>query len=130
MTKPKVVTVTMTDFHFKLAGLPVKHGVPVTFKVVNKGGAIHNFDIQSVKASKLIGPGKTTTIKVTFKKAGKYPYVSTSRATPSWVWPERSPSSSDRRTRERRAELHRAAPARRHVPISNRWRIAFGEWSS
>jgi plastocyanin len=77
VTPAKVVTVNMTDFHFKLitGGHPVKHGVPVTFKVVNKGGAIHNFDIQRVKASKLIGPGKTTTIKVTFKKAGRYPYL-------------------------------------------------------
>ena len=77
VTPAKVVTVNMTDFHFKLitGGHPIKHGVPVTFKVVNKGAALHNFDIQKVKASKLIGPGKTTLIKVTFKKAGRYPYL-------------------------------------------------------
>ena len=77
VTPAKTVIVTMTDFHFKFAtaGHPIKHGVAVTFKVLNKGNAVHNFDLQGVKASKLIGPGKTTTIKVIFKKAGKYPYV-------------------------------------------------------
>jgi uncharacterized cupredoxin-like copper-binding protein len=72
------VTVTMTDFHFKITipkGQVIKHGVFVTFKVVNKGGAVHNFDLQQVKASKIIAPGKTTTIKVKFKKKGKFPYV-------------------------------------------------------
>lgn len=77
VTPAKNVTVNMTDFHFKLItnGHPIKHGIAVTFKVVNKGAALHNFDIQRVKASKLIGPGKTTYIKVTFKKAGRYPYL-------------------------------------------------------
>ncbi len=72
----KKVTVDMTEYKFKLIGAKgIKHGVPVVFKVVNKGKLLHNFDIQGVKSSKVIGPGKTTTIRVTFKKAGKYPYL-------------------------------------------------------
>jgi plastocyanin len=74
--KAKVVTVTMTDFHFKLTpsgALP--KGTPITFKVVNKGAAAHNFDIQTVKASSVISHGKTTSFTVTFKKAGKYAIV-------------------------------------------------------
>ncbi len=43
--------------------------------MVNKGAALHNFDIQGVKASKVIPPGKTTSFTVTFKKAGKYQYI-------------------------------------------------------
>jgi plastocyanin len=75
-TKVTVVTVTMTDFHFKFSpAVKLKHGVKYTFKVVNKGAALHNFDIQAVKASKIIPRGKTTSITVTFKKAGKYPYL-------------------------------------------------------
>ena len=72
----KNVTVTMVDFHFKLsfAG-PYKHGVKYVFKTVNKGNALHNFDIQKVKAGKVIPPGKTSTFFVIFKKAGKYPYL-------------------------------------------------------
>jgi plastocyanin len=75
-TKVKTITVTATDFHFKFSTTAgIKHGVPVVFKFVNKGSALHNFDIQGVKATKVIGTGKTVSLKVTFKKAGKYQYV-------------------------------------------------------
>jgi plastocyanin len=75
-TKIKTITVTATDFHFKLVGATgLKHGVAYNFKFINKGAALHNFDIQGVKATKIIGHGKTQTIKVTFKKKGTYPYV-------------------------------------------------------
>jgi len=74
--KPKVITVTATDFHFAFKPkVRYKHGVKYEFKLVNKGAAAHNFDIQGVKASKIIPGGKTTTITVTFKKKGKYPYL-------------------------------------------------------
>jgi uncharacterized cupredoxin-like copper-binding protein len=73
---PKVVTVTMIDFHFKFsfAG-PYKKGVPYIFKTVNKGHAPHNFDLQGLKAGKVISPGKTSSFTITFKKAGKFQYV-------------------------------------------------------
>lgn len=75
-TKVVTVTVTTTDFHFKFSPVvKYKHGVKYIFKVVNKGAALHNFDIQTVKASKVIAHGKTTSITVTFKKAGKYQYI-------------------------------------------------------
>ena len=75
-TKAKIVTVTMTDFHFKIVPTKgLKHGVPITFKIANKGAALHNFDLQKVKASKVIAAGKTTSITVTFKKAGTYKYI-------------------------------------------------------
>ena len=71
-----VVKVTMTDFHFKLVPSgPVKHGVPITFVTTNKGNAVHNFDIQGIKAGKVIPHGKTAKFTVTFKKAGKFAYV-------------------------------------------------------
>jgi uncharacterized cupredoxin-like copper-binding protein len=72
----KNVTVTMVDFRFKLsfAG-PYKRGVTYVFKTVNKGNAVHNFDIQKVKAGKVISPGKTSTFSVVFKKAGSYQYI-------------------------------------------------------
>jgi plastocyanin len=75
-TKIKTITVTATDFHFRLSStIGLKHGTPVIFKLVNKGPALHNFDIQGVKATKVIPAGKTVSMKVTFKKAGKYQYV-------------------------------------------------------
>jgi len=72
----KNVTVTMVDFHFKFsfAG-PYKHGVRYVFKTVNRGNALHNFDLQKVKAGKVVGPGRSYTFAVVFKKAGKYPYI-------------------------------------------------------
>ena len=72
----KTITVTATDFHFKISPTTgLKHGVAYTIKFTNKGAALHNFDIQGVKATKIIPGGKTVTMKVTFKKAGKYQYV-------------------------------------------------------
>ena len=74
--KIKTITVTATDFHFKLVGAKgLKHGVPYIFKFVNKGAALHNFDLQGIKATKVIAHGKTQSIKVTFKKKGSYQYV-------------------------------------------------------
>jgi uncharacterized cupredoxin-like copper-binding protein len=72
----KNVTVTMTDFKFKRSFVgPYKRGVKYVFKTVNKGNALHNFDIQKVKAGKVIPAGKTYTMTVIFKKAGKFQFI-------------------------------------------------------
>ena len=72
----KTITVTATDFHFKFSTTAgIKHGVPYIFKLVNKGPALHNFDIQGVKANKVIGHGKTETETIIFKKKGAYQYL-------------------------------------------------------
>jgi plastocyanin len=73
---PRRITVNMSDFRFAFAPRPpLKHGVPYLFRTVNKGQAPHNFDIQGIKAGKIITPGKVSSFRVTFKKAGRYPYV-------------------------------------------------------
>jgi plastocyanin len=75
-TKPIVVTVTMTNYHFKFSKTTgYKHGVAYTFRTINKGSAVHNLDFQGVKAGKIIPHGKTTSFTVTFKKAKKYQYL-------------------------------------------------------
>jgi len=75
-SKAIVVTVTMTNYHFKFSKTTgYKHGVAYTFKTVNKGSAVHNLDFQGVKAGKVIAQGKTTSFTVTFKKAKKYQYI-------------------------------------------------------
>ncbi len=74
--KAVLVTVTMTDYHFKLSKTTgFKHGVAYTFKATNKGHAYHNFDIQGVKATNVGSPGKVSSFTVTFKKAGKYQFI-------------------------------------------------------
>jgi plastocyanin len=75
-SKTGLVTVTMTNYHFKLSKTTgYKHGVAYTFKTINKGSAFHNFDIQGIKATKVISQGKTSSMTVTFKKAGKFQYI-------------------------------------------------------
>jgi uncharacterized cupredoxin-like copper-binding protein len=69
------VNVTAVEYKFKLSTTTVKHGT-VSFKVQNKGHLPHDFKIDG-KVTSLISPGSTATLKVTFAKAGKYPYLCT-----------------------------------------------------
>jgi uncharacterized cupredoxin-like copper-binding protein len=69
------ITVTATEFKFALSKTSVKHGT-VAFKVVNKGHLAHDFKING-KKTPLIQPGKSSTLMVTFAKAGSYPYQCT-----------------------------------------------------
>lgn len=67
------VAVAAADFKFSLSQQSVPVGT-VVFKITNNGGTAHNFAIAG-KASDLIGGGQTTTLTVTFTKAGSYPYL-------------------------------------------------------
>jgi len=65
----------MTEYHFKLSTNTVHRGT-VVFTVVNKGQIQHIFEIQKLgKLTPLMQPGQTKTLRVTFKKAGKYYYL-------------------------------------------------------
>jgi uncharacterized cupredoxin-like copper-binding protein len=68
------VTVTATEFHFKLSKTSVPHG-SVTFTVMNKGHVAHDFKIGGKKTA-LISPGKSAKLTVTLK-AGKDAYSCT-----------------------------------------------------
>ena len=68
------VTVTATEFHFKLSKMSVTHG-SVTFTVVNKGKLAHDFKIGGKKTA-LVKPGKSAKLTVTLK-AGKAAYLCT-----------------------------------------------------
>jgi uncharacterized cupredoxin-like copper-binding protein len=68
------VTVTATEFHFKLSKTSVPHG-SVTFTLVNKGHVGHDFKIGG-KKTPVIQPGKSAKITVTLK-AGKAAYLCT-----------------------------------------------------
>jgi plastocyanin len=75
-TTTKTITVVATDFHFKWTGITgIKHGVYYNLKFINKGAALHNIDITGVGHTKVVGHNVTKTIKIKFKKAGKYPYL-------------------------------------------------------
>jgi uncharacterized cupredoxin-like copper-binding protein len=64
-----------SEFHFTLTKKTVPKGT-VTFLVINKGNLPHDFKINGHK-TKLLSPGQAQTLKVTFLKAGKYPYLCT-----------------------------------------------------
>ena len=64
-----------TEFKFTLSKKTVAKGI-TTFKVTNKGTIKHDFKIGGKKTIALAS-GKTATLKVTFKKAGKYAYLCT-----------------------------------------------------
>jgi uncharacterized cupredoxin-like copper-binding protein len=68
------VTVTATEFKFKLSKTSVPHG-SVTFTVKNAGHVGHDFKIGG-KKTPVIAPGKSAKLTVTLK-AGKQAYLCT-----------------------------------------------------
>ena len=72
------VTVTAgkpSELAFTLSKKTAAKGV-VTFTVTNKGKLSHDFKIAGKKTA-LLKSGKTTPLKVTFAKAGKYSFLCT-----------------------------------------------------
>jgi uncharacterized cupredoxin-like copper-binding protein len=69
------VSVTMTEFKFALSRRTMPVGT-VVFRLVNKGTVAHNFRIAG-KRSALIAPGATGTLRVTFRRAGRYSFLCT-----------------------------------------------------
>jgi uncharacterized cupredoxin-like copper-binding protein len=74
-TKVTVLAGKPTEFGFKLSKTKVPTGV-VVFTVKNVGAIAHDFKIAG-KKTKILNPGKSATLKVTLKKAGKSPYLCT-----------------------------------------------------
>lgn len=73
--KTTTVKVAASNFKFKLSKTSVPKGV-VTFVVKNTSGIPHDFKIEG-KSTPMIAGGKTAKLTVTFKKAGKFPYLCT-----------------------------------------------------
>lgn len=75
--KPAVqrVSVTAKEYKFTLSKKKVNTGT-VIFTVTNKGKIGHDFSIGG-KKTPIISPGKSATLKVTFKKKGQFKYTCT-----------------------------------------------------
>ena len=69
------ITVTAKEFSFKLSKRKVPKGT-VVFTVLNKGKISHDFKIAG-KKTKTLNPGKKATLRVVFKKKGRFAYVCT-----------------------------------------------------
>ena len=67
------VTVTATDSTFTLSKRSGPTG-RVIFTVTNKGKLAHDFKIAGNKTP-LLSPGHSATLRVTFSKKGRYPYL-------------------------------------------------------
>jgi plastocyanin len=71
------VTVTATDYRFKLSVKSVHVGT-VVFTIVNKGEVPHNLKVQRLNAvTRLLQAGQRGTLRVRFKKPGRYYYLCT-----------------------------------------------------
>jgi plastocyanin len=77
MASPVKVTVNMTDFKFKLSKTSVPKNTPVVFTVINKGPSPHDFDPVGTRGTKVIPTGTRTTMRATFRRAGKVRYICT-----------------------------------------------------
>jgi uncharacterized cupredoxin-like copper-binding protein len=71
---PVKITVSAVDYSFKLSRRTVPRGKPLVFTVVNRGKTVHDFDFPSRKGTRLIAPGKRTTLRITFAKKGRFQY--------------------------------------------------------
>jgi len=75
VTTVTVVSGSPNEFSFTVTPKTVKRGI-VTFKVTNKGNLPHDFQINRRK-TRLLSPGSSATLRVTFLKTGKYTYMCT-----------------------------------------------------
>ena len=69
------VNVGASDFKFALNKKSAKRGV-VTFTVKNVGAVPHDFKISGRK-TKMLQPGQSATLRVSFLRTGAYPYICT-----------------------------------------------------
>ena len=69
------VNVAASEFKFVLSKKSAKRGV-VTFIVKNVGKISHDFEIKGRK-TRMLSPGQSATLRVTFLKKGAYPYKCT-----------------------------------------------------
>ncbi|HEX3802292.1 MAG TPA: cupredoxin domain-containing protein [Solirubrobacteraceae bacterium] len=70
------ISVKATEYHFALSATSLKKPGTVTFKIKNAGHVPHDFKIDN-KTSKMISPGKSTTLTVKFAKKGSFYYECT-----------------------------------------------------
>ena len=71
----KTVNVAASEFKFVLSAKSAGRGL-VTFKVKNVGKLSHDFQINGRK-TKMLSPGQSDTLRVTFLRKGAYPYICT-----------------------------------------------------
>jgi uncharacterized cupredoxin-like copper-binding protein len=74
--RANTIQVTAKEFSLRLSATSLGRPGTVTFNVRNVGHMEHDFRING-KQTRLIRPGKTSTLVVTFKKKASYHYLCT-----------------------------------------------------
>ena len=69
------VNVKASEFKFVLSKKTARRGI-VIFKITNVGKIKHDFQIKGRK-TRLLSPGQSATLRVTFLRKGHYPYKCT-----------------------------------------------------
>ena len=69
------VSVSASEFKFVLSKKTARRGV-VVFRVKNVGKVGHDFEIKGRK-TRVLSPGQSATLRVTFLRKGHYPYKCT-----------------------------------------------------
>ena len=73
---PTAISVRGKEFSFRLSKTSIPKPKTVTFSFHNVGTMAHDFAIGG-KKTRLISPGKTARVTVTFHKKGRFPYLCT-----------------------------------------------------
>jgi plastocyanin len=72
------VNVSITEYAFTVPRKTFPVGSTVVFRVRNRGDQTHNFAIhRAKKATRILGSGRTATLRVTFTRRGPYQYICT-----------------------------------------------------
>jgi uncharacterized cupredoxin-like copper-binding protein len=74
---PVKVTVTMTDFKFRLSKASVPKNTPIVFTVINRGPSPHDFALTGGKKTPVKPSGTRATLRVTFTRAARVRYICT-----------------------------------------------------
>jgi uncharacterized cupredoxin-like copper-binding protein len=70
------ISVTASEYKFKLSATSLSKPGSVTFKVKNAGHVAHDFRIDG-KTTALLSPGKSASLTVKFAKKGNFAYLCT-----------------------------------------------------
>jgi glucose/arabinose dehydrogenase len=69
------IRVDARDFSFSLSRRTVPAGSTVRFVVKNRGNTVHDFVVATKKRTRLLSPGRSQTITVTFPKKGTFKFL-------------------------------------------------------
>jgi plastocyanin len=78
VVKPVIVPISGTEFKFTVSRKTLPVNKPIWFKFKNVGDEVHDLSFTNPrKKTAFLTPGKSATLKITFKKKGRYQAICT-----------------------------------------------------